>query len=125
MTHLKCISIDDDPLFIRKLEAFTDDLDWITIEEDYNNPVQGATAIVSSKPDVVFMDIEMPYMDGEYLVDWLQPTLKQMENPPRIIVISSLTDPPQELLRNAAGFINKSDVDSKENLEKRLKEILL
>ena len=122
---LSCLSIDDDPLFARKLKVFTDEMDWLEIKELFHNPIQGATAILQQKPDVVFVDIEMPYMDGEYLVDWLQPTLKQLAEPPRIVVISSVYAPPQALLEKAEGFINKSEVSSRENLEKHLKEILL
>jgi chemotaxis response regulator CheB len=125
MKRLKCISVDDDPLFVRKLEAFTDEMDWIAITETHNNPVQGATAILKENPDVVFLDIEMPYIDGAYLVDWIKPTLDKMEHPPKIIVISSLTEPPEELLANANGFINKSAVTDPDTLETRLKEILL
>ena len=125
MKILTCISIDDDPLFSRKLKVFTDEMDWLEIKETYNNPVQGATAILQQKPELIFVDIEMPYMDGEYLVDWLQPTLEQLSDPPKIVVISSVTYPPKPLLAKATGFINKSEVSSVENLEKHLKEILL
>lgn len=125
MKSLTCLSIDDDPLFSRKLKVFTDEIDWLEIKETYTNPVQGATAILQQKPDIVFVDIEMPYMDGEYLVDWLQPTLEQLSDPPRIVVISSVTNPPKALLEKATGFINKSEVSSVENLEQHLTALLL
>jgi chemotaxis response regulator CheB len=124
MKKLTCISIDDNPLFTRKLEAFTESMDWISIVDSYDNPIQGATAIVNKKPDVVFLDIEMPYIDGEYLVDWIKPKLALMDKPPRIIVISSVTEPPEDLLANADGFINKAKVTDPEAFEKSLREIL-
>lgn len=124
MKPLTCISIDDNPLFTRKLEAFTSKLDWISIVDSFDNPIKGATAILNMKPDVVFLDIEMPYIDGAYLVDWIKPQLEQMDTPPRIIVISSLVDPPKELLASANGFINKSSVTDPDTLEQKLKEIL-
>lgn len=124
MKPLTCISIDDNPLFTRKLEAFTESMDWISIVDSYDNPIQGATAVVNTNPDVVFLDIEMPYIDGEYLVDWIKPRLESMEKQPRIIVISSVTEPPEELLANTAGFINKSTVTDPETLEASLKSIL-
>lgn len=124
MKPLTCISIDDNPLFTRKLEAFTESMDWISIVDSYENPIQGATAIVTNKPDVVFLDIEMPYIDGEYLVDWIKPKLAIMDKPPRIIVISSVAEPPEELLANTSGFINKSTVTDPATLEKSLREIL-
>lgn len=124
MKPLQCISIDDNPLFTRKLEAFTESMDWISIIDSYENPIQGATAIVNNKPDVVFLDIEMPYIDGEYLVDWIKPKLEVMARPPRIIVISSVSEPPEELIANTAGFINKSKVTDPQSLESHLRAIL-
>jgi chemotaxis response regulator CheB len=116
--------VDDDPLFVRKMEAYIEEIEWLTFIEAHNNPVQGATAIITRKPDVVFLDIEMPYIDGNYLVDWIKPNLAQMETPPKIIVVSSLTHPPEELLKNADGFINKSEVISADNLETHLKKFI-
>ncbi len=124
MNHLKCISIDDNPLFSRKLETFISDMDWISMVKAYDNPIQGATAIIQTKPDVVLLDIEMPFTDGAYLVDWIKPQLDAMEHPPRIIVISSLDHPPEDLLSNTAGFINKSAVTDPVTFESKLKAIL-
>lgn len=124
MKSLQCISIDDNPLFTRKLEAFTEVMDWISIVDSFDNPIQGAKAIVDQQPDVVFLDIEMPYIDGEYLIDWIKPKLEHMQKQPMIIVISSVTEPPQELLNSSDGFINKADVTDPETFEARLKEIL-
>lgn len=124
MNQLQCISIDDNPLFSRKLETFISTMDWISIIKTYDNPIQGATAIIQSKPDVVLLDIEMPFTDGEYLVDWIKPQLDVMEKPPRIIVISSLEEPPEALLANTAGFINKSLVTDPVSFEAKLRAIL-
>lgn len=120
----KCISIDDDPLFVRKIESFLEDITWIELVEKFNNPIKGATGVVSHKPDLVLLDVEMPYMQGDYLVDWLKPSLEQMETPPKIIVMSSLDNPPQEMLDYTDGFINKKYCSSKEEFEKRLTKIL-
>lgn len=125
MQKFTCLAIDDDALFLRCLEAYTEKIEWITIEKTFNNPVQGATAIVATKPDVIFLDIEMPHIDGEYLVDWLRPNLESMERPPKIILVSSLSHPPQSLLKSVNGFINKSEVTDSQNLERHLREILL
>lgn len=99
-------------------------MDWIEIIESFDNPIRGATAIVKTSPDVVFLDVEMPHVDGEYLVDWIKPQLDAMKDPPKIIVISSLSEPPRELLKNATGFINKYSITDPEVLESRLKKIL-
>lgn len=125
MKPLRCLSIDDDPLMSRKLEFFCSKIPWLIFEKGVNNPAQGASAILTLKPDLIFLDIEMPYMDGEYLADWIQPKLGQLENKPKIVVISSLDHPPAGLLKNTAGFINKSRITNAEIFEEALKKILL
>jgi DNA-binding NarL/FixJ family response regulator len=125
MKKLRCMAIDDDPLFMRKLELYISQIEWLSFEKGVNNPVQGATAVLTVKPDVLFLDVEMPFMNGDDLASWIQPKLAQIDPPPRIIVVSSLTNPPEELLKNAAGFINKSKVIDPEFFEEALREILL
>ena len=125
MQKFTCLAIDDDALFLRCLQAYTEDIEWITIKETFTNPVNGATAILSNRPDVVFLDVEMPHVDGAYLIDWIMPSLLTMEKAPAIILVSSLSHPPQELLRKAKGFINKSEVTDKSKLERHLSQILL
>lgn len=121
---LKCIAIDDDKLFLLKLETYLDEIDWITLEETFDNPIKGATAIMNIKPDLVFLDYEMPHVDGNYLVDWIQPKLKSMEKPPILILLSSVDTPPAELLNNVNGFINKFHIKEPQAFEQRLKEII-
>ena len=119
-----CIAIDDDPLLLRKLQAYIEDIPWLTFLESHNNPIKGASAIVSIKPDIIFLDIEMPMVDGNYLVDWIGPKLEIMENPPKIFIVSSLTIPKEEQLPQVTGYINKANVTSPEALETRLKEFI-
>ncbi len=123
-TVYKCLAIDDDPLFIRKLSIFIESLDWLELIDTYNSPVKGAKAIFEIKPDILFLDMEMPHIDGNYLVDWVGPRLDKMENPPKIIIVSSLHFEPEDRLSNVAGYINKGDVKDAESLGKMIKEII-
>ena len=109
-TNLTCIAIDDDPVFLRKIEAFIEEIPEIVLLESHSNAIKGATAVIKQKPDILLTDIEMPYTDGFYLIDWLKPKLASMASPPRIIVISSLWLKEEELPQQAAGFINKYDL---------------
>ncbi|MEQ8715942.1 MAG: response regulator [Cyclobacteriaceae bacterium] len=121
---LNCIAIDDDPLLLRKLEVYMEDISWINFLASYSSPVKGATAIVESKPDLVLLDIEMPHIDGHYLIDWIKPRLDLMEKPPTVIIVSSLTVPKEDQAEGIAGYINKANVTSPAELEAMLKEII-
>lgn len=123
-TLLTCISIDDDALFQRKLEAFIEDIDWLNLIDCHNNPVQGATAVIKQSPDLLLLDMEMPYIDGDYLMDWIEPKLSIMEKRPKVIVLSSKNILEEEKKDSAAGYIKKHEMISPEELERRLKEIL-
>ena len=118
-----CIAIDDDPLLLRKLEAYLEDIPWLTFLESYNNPIKGASAVISTKPDILLLDIEMPMIDGHYLVDWIGPKLELMENPPKVIIVSSLNVPKEEQLPQVTGYINKSNVTSPAALDTMLREL--
>lgn len=124
MHHLTCIAIDDDNLFLKCIETYVKSIDWLTLLGTHNNPVQGATAILTQKPDLVILDVEMPYMKGDNLMDWIQPSLMKLERPPEIIVVSFLSRAPEAMLRQAKGFINKSKITSAENLATELKILL-
>jgi DNA-binding NarL/FixJ family response regulator len=117
-TNLTCIAIDDDPVFLRKIEAFIEEIPELQLLESHSNAIKGATSVIKSAPDVLLTDIEMPYTDGFYLIDWLQPKLASMEKPPKIIVISSLWLKEEELPRDAAAFINKYDLKEPEILRR-------
>ena len=95
------------------------------MDSTYDNPIQGATAVVQKQPDVILLDVEMPYVDGEYLVDWIKPQLDAMPVRPKVVVISSLKEPPKELLSQCEGFVHKYSITDVDTFESRLKSILL
>ena len=101
-----------------------EDISWINFVEAFNNPVKGATAIVSKEPDLVLLDIEMPHIDGHYLIDWIKPRIDIMEKPPKVVIVSSLNVPQEEQAEGVAGYINKADLTTPKALEERLKAIL-
>ncbi len=120
----QCIAIDDDPLFLRKMEVYIDEIPWLHLTKTFTNPVQGATAIISDKPDLVFLDIEMPYIDGTYLVDWIEPKLAGLDRRPQLVIVSSLHVEEADQHPSVSGYVNKSLVSSPEALAERLQAII-
>ncbi|MEL6974582.1 MAG: LytTR family DNA-binding domain-containing protein [Bacteroidota bacterium] len=61
---LKCIIIDDEPLAIGILRSYCEDLGGIEIAGTFTNPFEAIELFSKEKIDLVFLDIEMPQING-------------------------------------------------------------
>lgn len=59
-----CIAIDDDPLFLDIFEYMANKVDNLHLINTYTNFADGVKGVVKYKPDILFLDIEMPHLDG-------------------------------------------------------------
>src|SRR4051794_36124618 len=70
---IRVILVDDEPQNCKslaiKLKAVAEDIDIVGI---YHDPEKAVSGIRKSKPDVVFLDIEMPGMNGFQLLEKLE-----------------------------------------------------
>lgn len=64
MNLLTCIIVDDEPLALKRLEKELSRLNEMKVIGSYNNPLTALTHILREQPDIAFLDIEMPGMDG-------------------------------------------------------------
>ncbi|MFL1897047.1 LytR/AlgR family response regulator transcription factor [Aquimarina sp. 2-A2] len=62
--HIKAIIIDDEPLAIEVIESFIDEFKNIEIVGAYRTPLEALSIIEEGKVDVIFLDINMPRMNG-------------------------------------------------------------
>ncbi|MGH1364070.1 MAG: LytR/AlgR family response regulator transcription factor [Calditrichia bacterium] len=77
MTY-RCMIIDDEPLARQLIAEFLEDVDDIKIIASPGNPDEALELILQHKPDVLFLDIQMPGMNGFDL-------LRQLESPPAVV----------------------------------------
>ncbi len=84
---ISCIAIDDDPLFLQLLGSYFDKFEEMELIGTYSNPVDGIMQVVKQKPDVLLIDLEMPYLDGFE-------TLDTLDKKPKIIMISAHVNMP-------------------------------
>ena len=70
---IKAILIDDEPLARSMLREYFDAYPAITIVAECGDGFQGAKAIMQHQPDVVFLDIQMPKINGFELLEIIEP----------------------------------------------------
>lgn len=73
MRNLRCIVVDDEPLAVKMLEGFVARTPFLELAGSFNDPVLALSEIRSQAPDLVFLDIQMPDLDGMELSRMLPP----------------------------------------------------
>ena len=66
MNHetLSCIIVDDEPLAVSLLESFVKRTPELTLLGSFTDSVEASRAIREKKPDLLFLDIQMPDLNG-------------------------------------------------------------
>ena len=64
MKNLRCIIVDDEPLAVKMLEGFVERTPFLELAGSFNDPVLALSEIRSIAPELVFLDIQMPDLDG-------------------------------------------------------------
>ena len=64
MRTLNCIIVDDEPLAVRLLESFVNKTPGLQLLASYTDSVEAVTALKNSNADLLFLDIQMPDING-------------------------------------------------------------
>lgn len=64
MLKITCIVVDDEPLAVEMLAGYVRRTPSLEMVGSYTDPVQALSEIKILKPDIVFMDIQMPDLNG-------------------------------------------------------------
>lgn len=64
MRDLRCIVVDDEPLAVKMLENYISKTPGLVLESSFTDSVQAFSEITSSHPDLLFLDIQMPDLNG-------------------------------------------------------------
>jgi two-component system, LytTR family, response regulator len=70
---LQCIAVDDEPHALLVLEEYFRDCKSAVLLHTFTNPITARAYIEATPPDLVFLDIEMPYLRGIELVTLIPP----------------------------------------------------
>ncbi|MBX2871982.1 MAG: LytTR family DNA-binding domain-containing protein [Saprospiraceae bacterium] len=79
---LNCVTIDDEPLAREGISNYIREIDFLRMVGSGNNPVELIQLLDQESIDLVFLDIQMPIMNG---IDFL----KMAQNPPMIIITTA------------------------------------
>lgn len=64
MRTLTCMIVDDEPLAVRLLESYVEKTPDLQLLASYTDSITAINAIKEQKPDLLFLDIQMPNIDG-------------------------------------------------------------
>jgi DNA-binding LytR/AlgR family response regulator len=66
---LKCIIIDDEPIARKILQEFIEEIDYLELAGQAENPLKAITLLSDNDIDLIFLDINMPKING---IDFLK-----------------------------------------------------
>ena len=64
MRPLTCMIVDDEPLAVRLLESYVEKMPDLELLASYTDSITAINAVKEQKPDLLFLDIQMPNIDG-------------------------------------------------------------
>jgi DNA-binding LytR/AlgR family response regulator len=82
---LKCIIIDDEPVARRLLQEFIEEIDYLELTGQAENPLKAMSLINDNDIDIIFLDINMPKISG---IDFL----KGLKNTASIIMTTAYAE---------------------------------
>lgn len=114
---MRTIIVDDERLAREELKSLLSKYGEIEIVGEYKNALEARVAIETQKPDLVFMDIQMPGESGLEL-------LRSIANPPRTIFVTAFDEYATKAFEvNAYDYLMKPiDPDRLDEVYSRLTE---
>ena len=64
MKPITCIIVDDEPLAVRLLESYVEKTPDLELMASFTDSINAINAIKVQRPDLIFLDIQMPNIDG-------------------------------------------------------------
>lgn len=62
--RISCWIIDDEPLAVNLLASYAEKTDLLEVVGKFSNAIDAVEELKNSAPDIIFLDIQMPEMDG-------------------------------------------------------------
>ena len=75
---MRCIIIDDEPLTRKGLKEYIQDVDFLELIGEFENPLKASDLLLNHGIDLIFLDIQMPKITGLEFI-------KTLSSPPQFI----------------------------------------
>ena len=75
---ITAIALDDEPLALKIIIQFCERIGFLQLKKAFSNPTEAATYLSENRVDLIFLDIQMPDINGMQFY-------KRLENPPQVI----------------------------------------
>ena len=98
MEYIKCAIIDDELAAVNRLEMLLDKIKTIDVIYKSTDPDSFVDTILDKKPDMIFLDIEMPRITGFDIID----DLKVKNFLPKFIFITGYNQYAIKAIKNSA-----------------------
>lgn len=82
MSTLKVIIVDDEPLAINVLKKYVSEMKELVLEKTFSNAVEASSYLRDHEVDVIFLDINMPVLDGLSF-------LKSLQGKPMVVITTA------------------------------------
>jgi len=82
---MKCIAIDDEPLALQIIAQYCAKIPFLQLEKTFTNPKEAIAYLQENKIDLLFLDIQMPDINGLQLY-------KNLTNKPLVIFTTAFKD---------------------------------
>ncbi len=82
---ISCIAIDDEPLALEQLADYIHKTPFLKLEGLFDNALQALETLATTPVNVIFVDINMPDLNGMDFV-------KSLENPPCIVFVTAYSE---------------------------------
>ena len=112
---IKCVIVEDEFPAREELKYFINNFDGVELEKEFDNPVDALKYLQGNKIDVVFLDINMPELDGMSLGK----IISKMDENIKIVFITAYRDYAAD-----AFEIKAFDYILKPYSDERIKEVL-
>lgn len=114
---MKAIIIDDEPLARMMVKEYLQSYPHITVAEECNDGFEGLKAIQHHQPDLIFLDIQMPKINGFEM-------LELIDHPPQVIFTTAFEEYAIKAFdAHAADYLLKPF--SKERFDKAIQKLTM